>query len=153
MSLLEGVCPEAAELLKDQTFSPQLAAILRKMKPTRQIECVELMLDANSVTLSYAEALLAATGSHLLTGAKPKTIKGVTSDQMAKMEREMGNLQGQFKLAEQSYGADVLNLVLAKGYLGKLLGNKAVTRFLMQRQPDVLAEFQSIVEMEALDKG
>ena len=108
VSLLEGVCPEAAELLKDQTFSPQLAAILRKMKPTRQIECVELMLDANSVTLSYAEALLAATGSHLLTGAKPKTIKGVTSDQMAKMEREMGNLQGQFKLAEQSYGADVL---------------------------------------------
>ena len=53
-------------------------------------------------------------------------LKGVTADQMAKMEREMANLEGQFKLVEQSYGQDVLNLVLAKGYLTKLLDNEAV---------------------------
>jgi hypothetical protein len=37
------------------------------------------------------------------------------------MEREMSNLQGQYKLVGQTYGQDVLNPVLAKGYLAKLL--------------------------------
>ena len=41
----------------------------------------------------------------------------------ARMEREMANLQGQYRLVEQSYGQDVLNLVLARGYLAKLLEN------------------------------
>ncbi|MDN7609068.1 hypothetical protein QZM28_20485 [Burkholderia multivorans] len=43
---------------------------------------------------------------------------------MKKMEREMSNLQGQCKMVEQTYGDDVLNLALAKGYLARLLENK-----------------------------
>ena len=44
------------------------------------------------------------------------------------MEREMANLQGQYKMVEQTYGQDVLNLVLARGYLAKLLENKQVVQ-------------------------
>ena len=44
VGLLVGVCAEAAEMLKDQHFSPNLSGVLRKLKPTRQIQCVELML-------------------------------------------------------------------------------------------------------------
>ena len=118
LNLLDGICPEAAELLRDQTFSANLGAVLRKMKPTRQVECVELMVSANNITVAYAQALVAATPCNLLVGEiKPKKMTGVSADQMAKMEREMGNLQEQFKLAEQTYGQDILNLVLAKGYL------------------------------------
>ena len=153
LNLLEGICPEAAELLRDQTFSPNLGAALRKMKPTRQIECVELMVSTNNITVSYAQALVAATPSNLLVGeAKPRKIGGVNADQMAKMEREMGNLHEQFKLAEQSYGQDVLNLVLAKGYLTKLMDNEAILRHLTRNYSDVLNEFDSIVRMVALDK-
>ena len=152
VSLLEGICLEAVELLKDQHFSANLGAVLRKMKPTRQIECVELMLTANNITVAYAEALLAATPQQMLVGeTKPRKMRGVSADQMVKMEREMGNLQGQLKLVEKSYGQDVLLLVLARGYLGKLIDNKAVLRFLKQRQPDVLAEFENIVQTVALD--
>jgi len=71
---------------------------------------------------------------------------------MAKMEREMTNLEGQFKMVEQSYGQDVLNLVLAKGYLAKLLDNEVVIRFLTQNQPDILSEFSCIVQTASLDK-
>ena len=152
VSLLEGICAEAAELLKDQQFSANLCSVLRKLKPTRQIECLELMLTTNNITAAYAEALFAATPQHLLVGeTKPRKMRGVSADQMAKMEREMGNLQGQLKLVEKSYGQDVLLLVLARGYLGKLIDNKAVFRFLSQRQPDVLAEFENIVQTVALD--
>ena len=41
---------EAADLLRDQTFSPNLGAVLRKLKPTRQVECVELMVSTNNIT-------------------------------------------------------------------------------------------------------
>ena len=71
---------------------------------------------------------------------------------MAKMEREMANLQGQYKMVEQTYGQDVLNLVLARGYLAKLLENNQVKRHLKQRQPEVLAEFETIVQTVSLEK-
>jgi hypothetical protein len=153
INLLDGVCVEAAELLKDQHFSANIGAVLRKLKPVRQVECVDLMMATNNITVPYAQALLAATPSNLLVGgSKPRKLGGATPEQMAKMEREMGNLQGQFKLVEQSYGEDVLNLVLAKAYLVKLLDNDAVIHFLTQRQPEVLVEFESIVQTVSLDK-
>lgn len=153
MNLLDGICAEAATLLKDKHFSAHLGSVIRKMKPTRQVECIELMVATNNITVAYCQALLAATPSNMLVGeAKPKKIRGVTAEQMAKMEREMANVEVQFKLVEQSYGQDVLNLVLAKGYLVKLLDNKAVTRFLKQNQPDVLGEFENIVQTVSLEK-
>jgi len=52
---------------------------------------------------------------------------------------------------KQTYGEDVLNLVLAKSYLTKLLANKNIVRFLKQRQPEVLVEFEMIVKTVSLD--
>jgi ParB/RepB/Spo0J family partition protein len=153
LNLLDGIAPETAELLKDQHFSFHLSSVLRKMKPTRQVECVELMLSSNNLTVAFAKAMLVSTPAHLLVGeAKPKKMEGVSAEQMMKMEREMGNLHEQFKLVEQSYSQDMLNLVLARGYLGKLLGNEAVFRFLSQKHPDMLTEFSGIVQATSLDK-
>lgn len=153
VSLLDGICSEAIEMLKDQHFSVGLGSVLRRMKPTRQVECVELMLTANNMTVAYAEALFAATPQHLqVVEKRARKPLGVTAEQMVKMEREMGSLQGQLKVVEKSYGQDVLLLVLARGYLGKLIDNKAVYRFLKQRQIDVLAEFESIIQTVVLDR-
>ncbi len=153
INLLDGICAEAVRLLRDKHFSANLSLVLRKLKPTRQVECVELMVATNNITVSYAQALLAATPPNMLVNeGGPKKVKGVTADQMAKMEREMANLESQFKLVEQSYGQDVLNLVLARGYLTKLLDNEAVIRFLSQNNPDILREFSGIVQATALDK-
>lgn len=151
--LLDGICNESQELLKDRVFSVELSRFLRQMKPTRQVECVELMLAANNLTASYAEAMLLATPpDQLLDGKKPpRGSTGVTQEQMAKMEREMATVQGKYKAVEQSYGQDVLNLVVARAYLVRLLGNSAVVRYLKQRQPDFLVEFEAIVKSASLD--
>lgn len=152
-TLLDGICPEAAELLRDRQFSAEISRVLRKMKPTRQVECIELMVSANSITVGYAEALLVATPTEMLiAGKKPKKLTGVTPEQMSRMEREMVNLQGQYKLVEQNYAENVLNLVLARGYLAKLLDNKSVARYVKQRQPEVLEQFEIIVETTSLDQ-
>lgn len=152
LTLLDGICSEAAQLLGDRQFSPELSRVLRKMKPTRQVECVELMVAANNVTVSYAEALLVATPAVLLVDGKPKKLTGVSPEQMAKMEREMTNLQGQYRLVEQTYGQDVLNLVLAKGYLSKLLENESVRDYVLQHQPELLAELEAIVATVSLEQ-
>lgn len=153
MTLLDGICPEAADLLKDRQFSAEISRVIRKMKPTRQVECIELMVSANNITVSYAEALLVATPAEMLVeGKKPPKLNGVTQEQMSRMEREMANLQGQYKLVEQTYAEDVLNLVLARGYLAKLLDNKSVVRYIKQRRPEVLEQFEVIVETTSLDQ-
>jgi ParB-like chromosome segregation protein Spo0J len=152
MNLLEGICPEAVNLLEDRQFSAELSRLIRRMKPTRQVECVELMVSANNLTVAYAEALLVATPQELLIdGKKPRKVSGITKEQMARMEREMSNLQGRYRLVEQSYGQDVLTLVLVRGYLVKLLENDEVAKFLRLRVPEILEQFESIAEATSLE--
>lgn len=139
-------------MMVDRQFSTELSRVIRKMKPTRQIECVELMVSANNLTVAYAEALLAATPvEQLVDGKKPQKLAGVTKEQMARMEREMSNLQGQYRLVEQTYGQDVLSLVLARSYLVKLLENAHVAKYLRQRTPEILEQFEAIAAATSLD--
>jgi hypothetical protein len=81
----------------------------------------------------------------LVAGENPE-MKGVTAEQMARMEREMVNLQGQYKLIEEGYAEEVLNLVLAQGYLSKLLKNEAVRRFVSSRIRKFLSSSRRLSE-------
>ena len=69
------------------------------------------------------------------------------------MKREMASLQGQYKLIEENYAEDVLNLVLAQGYLAKLLANVAVKRHLTQHSPEICEQFEAIVAMHSIDQA
>lgn len=148
--LLDGICPEVAEILKDKHIAIQTFTELKKMVPLRQIEAAELMVAMNKFTISYAKSLLAATPqAQLVESEKPKQVKGLTEEQVALMERESVNLEREFRIAEQCYGTDHLDLVLVNGYLGSLLGNARVVRYLAQHQREILAEFQKLAEMQS----
>jgi len=148
--LLEGICPEVAEILKDKQIAIATFSELKKMLPLRQIEAAELMVAMNNYTISYAKSLLAATAAaELVDPSKPKRIRGLSEDQVALVERESVSLGREFKLAEKSYGTDHLDLVLTNGYLGKLLANARVVRYLAQHDSDILTEFQKLTESEA----
>ena len=69
---------------------------------------------------------------------------------MLLMQRESANLDRQFKLIEQTYGKDHLDLVLFKGYLARLLGNDAVSKFLAEHYAEILAEFQKLTGKTAV---
>lgn len=147
--LLDGICAEAAELLKDKHVASNAFTELRKMTPLRQIEAAELMIAMNKFTGSYARALLAATSKDQLVKPDRPKMKGLTEEQIALMEREASNLEREFKIAEQSYGTDHLDLVLAKGYLAKLLRNTSVVRFLSNHHQEILGEFRKIADVES----
>lgn len=151
-AMLDGISSEVIEMLKDKMVSPVTFDVLRRMGPMRQVEVAELMLSASNFTVGYARALLAATKQIDL--AKPermKKIDGMTPEQIARMEREMSVLQQDFKAVRSSYGEDVLHLVIACGYIVKLVGNKKVERYLDQNHPEILEEFRSIVSVTSLD--
>jgi len=147
--LLDGICAEVAEIFKDKYIAVQTFTEFKKMAPLRQIEAAELMVAMNNYTTTYAKSLLAGTPeSHLIESAKPKHVKGVTDEQMALMERESVNLEREFRIAEKAYGTDHLDAVLINGYIGKLLSNVRVVRYLAQHYAEILAEFQKLSETE-----
>ncbi|RYG56830.1 MAG: chromosome partitioning protein ParB, partial [Alphaproteobacteria bacterium] len=127
LNLLDGICAETADLLKDRQCSADVFAVLRRMKPTRQIECAELMVSANNVTMAYARALMSASTPDRLVNAKraPKP-KGLSDEQLGLMQKEMSGLQDQYRMAEQTYGEDTLNRLLFVQE-AKLLSAQALT--------------------------
>lgn len=148
---LDGICPEAVDLLKDKMVAANVFKALRRTKAIRQIEAATLMNDSNTYTVSYANALLAGTPkSQLANPEAPKKIKGLSEEQIARMEAEMGSLQGEYRLIEESYGANVLNLTVARTYISTLLDNTRVVKYLTQHHPEFLTQFQKIAAMKSL---
>jgi ParB-like chromosome segregation protein Spo0J len=148
--LLDGICSEAAELLKDKQVALTGFRILKKMKPLRQIEAAQLMVAMNKYTINYARSLLAATSERqLVASAKPKEIKGISREQLTLMENESANLEREVRLVENSYGIDHLDLVLARGYIARLVSNERITRYLALHHEEFQPEFEKITEREA----
>jgi len=151
--MLDGICPDAAEILKDADCPLTVFDTMRRMVPLRQIEAAELMVGQNNFTGMFAKALLAATPEKLLIQApraKPGSEQAITAEQISRMERELASLQTQVKSVEETYGVDNLHLIVALGYLRKLLGNVRVARWLAQHRQEYLSEFQAIAEIETL---
>jgi len=151
-TLLDGICPEVVNMLDEKTVNPGTFAALRKMKPLRQMEAAELMAGVGNFSASYAKALLAATRqADLVQSDRPKKVGAITPEQMGRMEKEMESLQHDFKAIETSYGDDVLQLVIASGYVAKLIANREIERYLAKNHAEILSEFRSIVAATSPD--
>ncbi|MDX2094440.1 MAG: plasmid partitioning protein RepB C-terminal domain-containing protein [Alphaproteobacteria bacterium] len=149
--LLKGICPEVADIFKHKMIPRSVFVELRRMKPVRQIEAAMLMSDSNNYTYAYVRAIVLATPkAQLVEPEKAKKVKGLDDEQMARMEAEMGSLQGEYRLIEESFGPNVLNLTVAKTYLATLLGNARIVKYLALQHPEFLTQFQKIVEMKSL---
>jgi hypothetical protein len=144
-SLLEGICPEVAQLLNDKHVPINTIGELKKLKPLRQIEAAQLMIAMNKFTVTYARSIVVATPDVMLVKPK-KPVQGLSQEQITLMEQEAAGLDREFKAIEQDYGSDHLDLVLAIGYVSRILSSARVVRHLAQFYPDILAEFQRIAD-------
>jgi hypothetical protein len=147
-NLLVGICPEAANLLKDRHVPINVFTELRFLKAVRQVEVVENMITMNRFSISYARSLVASTPEDQLVAGKPRRMPGLTDDQLATMQRESENVDRQFRAIEQSYSSDQFDLMLAAGYVNRLLGNARLVRHLAQHHADILAEFQKLSDLQ-----
>jgi hypothetical protein len=118
------------------------------MRPMRQIEAAELLVNANNFSVGYAKAILVGTPqAQLIDATTPKRMKGMTAEALARMEGELARLQQAITSIQDTYGQDHLHLTVVKGYLAKLIGNSKISRYLEKHQPEFLSEFKIIVQM------
>ena len=151
MNLLNGVHPEAVEIMKDKQITRSAIRLFRKVTSLRQIEIAEIMVSANNFTHAYAEALVMGTSKDQLTDPdKPKQVKGLSAEDLARLEQEMKAVEPNFKAVEQSYGKNMFNLTLAKAYVKKLLLNVKVVRFLTSKHSDIFSEFEAVAALETV---
>ena len=146
-SLLVGICDEVVKLLQDRHVPLNTFKELKRLRPMRQIAVAETMIALNRFSISCAKSLVASSPQSDLVSGERTSGKGLTDDQLERMERESANLDREFKLIEQEYGTDHLDLVLATGYLCRLIENVRVVHHLAKCHPEVLAEFQKIAHL------
>jgi hypothetical protein len=153
-NLLAGITDDVVELLNDKPVGHGAFAKLRKMKPIRQLEAAELMVSANNYTNSYARALLLGSAPDELH--HPEQLQrstGLSTEQMARLQREMDAVSQDYKELEASYGDDMLVLVVAAGFLERMISKPEIERFLAARYPEFLENFRAIAQASSLDQA
>jgi RepB plasmid partitioning protein/ParB-like nuclease domain len=146
--LLNGVCKEAADLLKDHRVASAAFAALKRMKPVRQVEAAQLMVASNMYTGRFAAALLTGTRDEMLVAPeKDGSKKAANPEQRMRLQQEADNLLRDLKSVEDSYGAEVLTLSVSCKYIARLIGNARLRGELKERHPDVLDELESLLAL------
>lgn len=144
--LLDGICPEAVQLLKDRRATGTALRELRKVKAVRQIEIAELMIAADNYSVGYVKCLVAATTGELFVDPdRGRPTHGLSPEDLSRIEQEMASQARELRFIKESHGQNTLHLMVAVGYLRRLLENPRVARYLSQRHPSLHAEFQNLV--------
>lgn len=143
--LLVGICPEAADILKDKAISASCFTVLRKMTAMRQIEAAELMTTMSNYSLTLAQTILAAsTTDQLAKLGTRKAPRALTPEQLAQLEQEMTSSQAGLAALKDTYGADRLELQVACRYLNTILGNTRISKYLHAHHADLARELEQI---------
>ena len=152
--MLEGICPEAVDLLRTTQVPADTFAVLKKMRPIRQIETAEHMLATRIFSGRFAKSLLAVTRPELLVEQQNVKRDGAGSASIAGLEEEAENLVRDLKAVEASYGTDMLTLTVLTGYLGRLLDNSRVQRYMSKHHAGILQTISSILtEVKPADRN
>jgi hypothetical protein len=149
--LLDGICDETIDLLKNKGVASKAFAALRKMKPIKQVEAAELMIASNNYTRRFAFALLSGSKADMLIEpVNHRALAGIAGEQKRFIENEAHTPLKTFRGAVNTYGADVLMLSVCGRYIHRLLMNEKVRYWISNKYPDVLQELDFL--MAALSK-
>jgi hypothetical protein len=147
-NMLDGICEEAIEILRNSDVCAGVFTALKKMKPIRQIEASEQMHAAGTYSVRFAQALLEVTRSEFLvatTLTRKPTIEATSRAAQAMLEQETDLLIRELKAVEESYGTDMLTLSIACGYIERLVANSRVEKHLEKHHPDILGELRTLL--------
>jgi len=148
-NLLEGICPEAVELLKDKAVPEPVFRVLRKMKAPRQINAAMLMNDQNKFNCNYAKALLDATpANQLVNKGKPKKETPAILARQARLEEESLALSREIGSLKEQYGTAMIDMTSMQAYLKSILGNETVSKYLRELHGPTYDKFKHIAELD-----
>ena len=147
--LLEGICDQAIDLLKDKPVPEPVFRALKKMKAPRQIVVAMLMNDQNKFTSTYAKALLGATqAEQLVDNGKPKKVTPMILARQARLEEESLALSKEIDSLKNQYGAEIVDVMALQAFLKKILGNSEVANYLQKFHEPIYGKFKEISELD-----
>lgn len=151
-NMLNGICSEAVELLRNYKLSAKVFAVLRKMKPLRQVEVAEHMIANSAFSYNFVAALLYGTKADALVEdpVKHREPKPTTEAAVNRLAQESDNLLLNLKGLEESFGKDALALTVCQGYVERLVKNVKVRRYLERRHEESLGALQLWLEKRQL---
>ena len=152
--MLNGICSEAVEILRNSHITAPAMAVLRKMKPLRQIQAAEHMSASKTFTVTFAKTLLEVTKPDMLLERRSgRKLTGDSAAIRVMLEKETDSLVRDLKAIEESYGGDILTLSIACAYLQKLLANAAIGRYLQKYQAEILNTLRGLLAEVKSEKG
>jgi RepB plasmid partitioning protein/ParB-like nuclease family protein len=145
-TLLNRICKEAVDVLKDRQVPTKAFSALKQMKPVRQVAAAQLMVSSNMYTDKFAQALLAGTSEQMLV-SPTKSLKGksLSPDQRLRLIAETDSLLANVKSVETTYGEEALTLSVCCRYIERLLNNRTMADYLARHHREVSDELQSLV--------
>ena len=151
VNLLDGTHPEAVRLLQDRPIAATALRLLRRVKPSRQIEMAQLMVASDNYSNAYARALLVGTPAPLHAGRKPTRLtRGLSPAEVTRLETEMEHLESDVRSHQDTFGDNSLRLNAAQRYVKRLLENSKIKRFLANRYAELLEEFEALAALETI---
>jgi hypothetical protein len=146
VQMLDGICGEVIEMLRDRKVSLELFPVLRKMRPIGQIATVELMVLRNDYSVSFAKTRLAISPPALLAkSSKARQIKANADAADLLLNEDTDGLIQNLKAIEETYGTDVLTLTVACAYLDRLFSEEKIELYLQRHHPGNLETLKTIV--------
>lgn len=147
--LLNGICDEVANLLADKPIPRNVFPVLKAMKPFRQIDVANIMVNLNNYSLKFANAMLQGTSpDQLIESKKRKINNGSVLQSLQKLERELATVQEDTKLVEETYGPANLQLTIIKTHIIGLLDNARIVKWLLKNKPEYLEQLQLIADLK-----
>lgn len=144
--LLARISDPAAALLDCERAPFSTYDALRLVGPARQQRIAELLVATRNFSGPYTACLLAATPAEQWadTGGAA-TDPRLTAADVDRLRREREPMESRFLNAHRQLGAVSLRLVVAQGYLHRLLSEHEVLAFLHREFPGQLETFQRIL--------
>jgi len=149
--MLNGICAEAVEMLRDHKLNAKIFSVMRKMKPLRQVEVAEHMIANSAFSYTFISALLYGTKSDCLIDApKHREAKPGMDAATIRFSKESDSLLTDLKGLEDSFGRDALTLTVCQKYVEGLLKNPKVVRYMEKKHRESLGALQLWLEKRQL---
>lgn len=151
-NMLNGICSEAVDLLRNYKLNAKVFSALRKMKPLRQVEVAEHMIANSIFSYTFVAALLYGTRADGLVEdtVKHRVPKPINEAAANRLAQESDDLLLNLKGLEESFGKDALALTVCQGYVERLLKNSKVRRYLERKHGESLGALQLWLEKRQL---
>ncbi len=90
--------------------------------------------------------MFATPDEQLCDPKSKKPLKGITEEERLRMEREMEMLRRDMKAVEEDYGTNVVRLVVANGYVSRLLENEYISHYMNRYHNELYSQLHSLTE-------